>query len=898
MSDKLAIHGENSPLRLQVNWRESFKASAKLLVDFYFKNQNNIGIDAADLLASLGFGQKITPASLAGVLINRALIKSIADIISTYCEEWKQLTVVERARLNEHLLSQIPIDSSGIEIDRDFFEQPQVFSGLAEAQSWMELWLQDLVENPAAAQAMSARLPSYFTCALHDELRVNRDKYQPLNTHFTDTLVSEAYHRDMGWRRYTAWLDKQLDEPIFAETFGIRPLYVPLCAYYIEKKDDDREGASQTREIRHARDLESAMDAWLLDPKAACIRLISGGPGSGKSTFTKWWAARVAAQGICKVWHIALHHLDLKGDLEERLKIFAAKNLYLRGNPLDELKILIIFDGLDELALSGKVGLAAAENFVEQLITLVNASQKDLKVLVSGRDAIVQSQINRFSNPDQIWHLLPYYIPKDQAKEYQSQPQNLLATDRRQNWWQKYGGLKGEKYEGLPKSLSIKSLDEITSQPILNYLVAISDYFLQNKIDESKTRNQIYQSLLQKVYERGWAEQNKSTRDSKHPITQYMSFADFQLVLEEVGLCAWHGDGRKVSEVEIITHCENSSKKIRGLLSYFSENINSTQDRITKLLTAFYFQPRGEDRASGNKTFEFTHKSFGEFLVAKRLVRAIGDINRKYRDDEDGWNEKQSLKYWAEVCKSGTLDFDVLEFVRQEVRLRYQDRPDLIGQWQETCCKLIEYLLREGLPMEEFGGLSFYQMNNRAIQAEIVLLSMLNTCTVCTRFSSNIDWGNSLAFGIWLSSIEGQSDFFKISIVRSSLSFMNLDGAFLFGINLFNANLYETSLEKAILLGATLQGACMSRTNLTEATLVNANLIGTNLEKANLRRANLERANLERANLAGADLAGAHLERATLENISWDEDTIWDNVQGLESANNVPEKLKQQLDLP
>jgi hypothetical protein len=56
----------------------------------------------------------------------------------------------------------------------------------------MELWLQDLVESPAAAQAMSARLPSYFTCALHDELRVNRDKYQSLTTHFVRFVESES----------------------------------------------------------------------------------------------------------------------------------------------------------------------------------------------------------------------------------------------------------------------------------------------------------------------------------------------------------------------------------------------------------------------------------------------------------------------------------------------------------------------------------------------------------------------------------------------------------------------------------------------------------------------------------------------------------------------------------
>jgi uncharacterized protein YjbI with pentapeptide repeats len=518
---------------------------------------------------------------------------------------------------------------------------------------------------------------------------------------------------------------------------------------------------------------------------------------------------------------------------------------------------------------------------------------------------------------------LPYDISDYNTTKYQAHPQNLLTTDKRDDWWQKYGSLKGKKYEGLPQSLRIESLDEITSQPILNYLVAISDYFLKNKIDESTTRNQIYQSLLQKVYERGWADRNKSTGDRGHPITQEMSFADFQLVLEEVGLCAWHGDGRKVTEAEIIVHCENGSKKLKNLLPYFAENIqNSAQARITKLLTAFYFQPRGEDLASGDKTFEFTHKSFGEFLVAKRLVRALGDINRKYRDDEDGWNEKQSLKHWAEICKSGTLDFDVLEFVRQEVRLKYQDRPELIGQWQETCCKLIEYLLREGLPMEEFGRLSFHQMNNRAIQAEIMLLASLNACAICTEQLSTIEWGDRKTFGTWLARTQGQRDYRDRSIVSICLSWLDLDGANLDGANLDGANLNHASLVDANLAGANLNEAnlnyaSLAGANLNYTSLVDANLAGANLNHANLIHANLLEANLAGVNLNyaslvdvdlilasldGASLDGANLNDVSLvgtslENISWDENTNWEDVRELEFAHNIPEKLKQQLGL-
>jgi uncharacterized protein YjbI with pentapeptide repeats len=64
-----------------------------------------------------------------------------------------------------------------------------------------------------------------------------------------------------------------------------------------------------------------------------------------------------------------------------------------------------------------------------------------------------------------------------------------------------------------------------------------------------------------------------------------------------------------------------------------------------------------------------------------------------------------------------------------------------------------------------------------------------------------------------------------------------------------------------------------------------------------LIRANLIGASLFGAHLSVANLDGANLNKANLEYISWDKDTNWQNVKGLETARNVPEKLKQQLGL-
>ncbi|MEM7769241.1 MAG: pentapeptide repeat-containing protein [Cyanobacteria bacterium P01_A01_bin.37] len=70
-----------------------------------------------------------------------------------------------------------------------------------------------------------------------------------------------------------------------------------------------------------------------------------------------------------------------------------------------------------------------------------------------------------------------------------------------------------------------------------------------------------------------------------------------------------------------------------------------------------------------------------------------------------------------------------------------------------------------------------------------------------------------------------------------------------------------------------------------------------NLKRANLSRTNLSRAYLSEANLREANLRGANLRATDLQDIQWNQDTNWEGVQGLDTAKNVPEALKQQLGL-
>ncbi|BAZ21847.1 pentapeptide repeat protein [Kalymmatonema gypsitolerans NIES-4073] len=124
-------------------------------------------------------------------------------------------------------------------------------------------------------------------------------------------------------------------------------------------------------------------------------------------------------------------------------------------------------------------------------------------------------------------------------------------------------------------------------------------------------------------------------------------------------------------------------------------------------------------------------------------------------------------------------------------------------------------------------------------------------------------------------------------LTGADLSSADLRGAFLIGTKLMTANL----------IGATLRGANLSSADLSDANLRLANLAGANLSGANLSSANFSGATLSDVNFSRAALFSTNLNRADLKNVSWDENTKWEDVQGLETALNVPKALKQQLGL-
>ena len=145
--------------------------------------------------------------------------------------------------------------------------------------------------------------------------------------------------------------------------------------------------------------------------------------------------------------------------------------------------MLVIFDGLDELASQGKAAADIARGFVREIEKTVERRNQQvvrLRVLLSERKLVVQENESEFRRPRQILNLLPYFTPLSVKYENDVVVQDeieyedtakLLQRDARQEWWKNYGALTGKHFEGLPKELNRDYLAEITDYLILSYVM-------------------------------------------------------------------------------------------------------------------------------------------------------------------------------------------------------------------------------------------------------------------------------------------------------------------------------------------------------------------------------------------------------------------------------------------
>jgi uncharacterized protein YjbI with pentapeptide repeats len=883
---------------LKIDFKKLFIALTKSAVMFKMADVRSSLKEFFDVLNALDL--KSDPNGLAYRLMIKAMVNAAHNLASEYQSSFKsEFTQQEKLYDNEDYVKFLDslnnvLVSKELEISSDSFKHPRSISFLVDFSESFKQWLVFFGLHENEAQNITNRLPAYFVMALNDEWRSNPTEYNAI-LQKTDTPFSDAATRELQWQRYYAFLEKQTNESVFGESFGLKQIFIPLRGYFQKRVEEDKESTHTELENPKIENIPfnvaDELENWLNTIECNdTIKFISGGPGSGKSSLAKIWCAEVAEMQAIRVLFVPLHLFDLQGDIMESLGKFVSQNpdIAFTFNPLklseSKDKLLIVFDGLDELSQQGRYATEIASNFITTLHQQSSLLNRDnhIKVLflITGREMAIQSNTTQFRLYNQIIHLLPYHIENIDA--FDKKHEKFLKIDQRNDWWQNYAKLKNKSYNSLPKELRLERLDEITAQPLLNYLVALSLERGKINFDKDTNLNDVYKDLIEGVHERAY-----EAREFKQ--IEGLPLKDFRRILEEIAISAWHGgDTRTTSVKKIEEHI--SQNNLKPLLEKFEKE---AEKGILRLLTAFYF--RQHDVKDGDKTFEFTHKSFGEYLTATRLVNQIERISEelelKESDYERGWSENEALIKWMSIASFTAVDIYLFEFIKDEIREKQIEK---VKKWQQHIAKLISYMLHHGMPMLE-PRKGFKEETALARNASEALLVLHSACANYTDIVSPIISPSGTSFSAWISSLQHQrdsthnmlgflclnhldiernifyiADLFGANLYKSDLyfcgfTFSNLQGADLRDANLQRAYLDQANLQRADLQRADLQDANLQDANLQDANLRDANLQGANLQGADLQRTNLEGADLRDANLRRANLQGAYLQRTNLE---------------------------------
>lgn len=719
-----------------------------------------------------------------------------------------------------------------------------------------------------------------------------------------------AGERERAWRRHEEWVLRLYERtPIFSpdesESATLRDVYQRLrCFWHVVEKretDDRRESAERQADRIHAHvgDLHDEMAAWLARSEAKDdFRIVTGGPGSGKSSFARAFSVEAATVSDFRVAFIELQHMTLTADLEDGIgRYFRNRHIDiddkgspgLPESPLDWRKdqdqpLLLIFDGLDELSVRERDNAEEAQRFIQSvhnLLEKLNPFGPRVKAVVLGRSVACQEGLRRARlSPSIMLHVMPlipwqdrtdFGLPANATEEKKElhDPHGLSEADQRDEYWARWAALKGLPAKPPPKVHS-ERLKTLSAEPLLLHLLLISR--LPDEAMEENP-NRVYADIFATIHDRNQCVPGRERLDDD----------DFDILMECLALAAWRGGGRTTEEADFLklrkAHAgPRRDKRFREMPSAELRNV------------AVQFHAKKD--FEGGEGFEFIHKSFSDFLVARAVMRLADWSSRELSDEERDTDEATVAAKWVDVVGDAEWTREINDFLIDEARLCAdpEARIDLLTL-------LFNWTLRHGMPAH-VGAEDYRSAETRQRCAETALLAALSALGRSCGWSVEGKGRLAPVSFAWPDVQSPRRLFARLrvgEVVAARLAFaaIDLSDVDLSEANLRSVNLSGANLSEADLLGATARGANLSEANLSGANMGAINLIAANLREANLFQAHLSDANLFGANLSGADLTeadlagaslfGARLREANLTGVNWSFVTI--DAASLHSAD-------------
>lgn len=339
----------------------------------------------------------------------------------------------------------------------------------------------------------------------------------------------------------------------------------------------------------------------------------------------------------------------------------------------------------------------------------------------------------------------------------------------------------------------------------------------------------------------------------------------FIRILQEIALTVWHENGRTASVSQITEQCKKAN-----IDSYFKEFTKDAESGVIRLLMAFYF--RKFDGNNSDETFEFTHKSFGEYLTAKRIMlelsKMLNEVERFKEEADSGWTLEDAFGKWISVCGPQRIDIYLREFLDGEIQILANTDSGLhrIIKFQELLVELIQMAVNGQSPVKKLGLDSFSDDLMYSSNSEVALLELHSLCAKRTKkIIKNVSYKEKESFDVWLARLNYLENACLNHLNLVNLTFKNsfsecdfdstiLDSSFLMFNKIYKCNFKEVSMKDSFLAGVNFHDNNFLNINFSEARIIETEFKGGDIENMEFEKTMLLGVDFTRCNLKNIDL--------------------------------------------
>ena len=457
---------------------------------------------------------------------------------------------------------------------------------------------------------------------------------------------------------------KKLPEDfVFQEKFSYRDVYVPLRA--IELDVNGKEVNDATNFV-----LEEWAQEFITNSKqSGKIIFIQAGAGRGKSVFCRMFADWVRQNLHPLLTPIVIRLRDIEQfeqSFEKTLSDALSKCDFVSNDPGwltdSSTQYLFLLDAFDELRMEGRAG-GGIERFIRQ----VGLFQKDFqgketghRVIMTGRPIALQGISSLPANLSRV-KLLP--MDDDIQQQWLVKWQQVVIPDNPDA-----ARLETEKFKTFLETdqCPTEVKDELAREPLLLYLLAKlhrEQAIKQADFEQAENSTQAKILIYEKSLEWVLTEQRKDEffTNLQQQITG-LHTDNLQRILTEAGLCVVQSGGEYARVEMIEQRLEKDDSDAAGMIKELRKK--SGEKALNTALGAFYIRPAGGNQGGG---VEFYHKSFGEFLCARRFEESIERWTTLVKiGRQQQWliNKEQLAREIYDLLGYGGLSWEIVEYLQ------------------------------------------------------------------------------------------------------------------------------------------------------------------------------------------------------------------------------------------